>query len=136
MTNPRTKFLMPGEGREYLMGPMTAVFKADVDESKSKYSVSEWWLEPKTKGPGIHSHEEDDLFYVIEGTMSFYIDGRWVDAEKGSFVLAPSGIKHDFENRSSARAGVLNFSVPGGFEKNMSMIVDWYKAHPPERTDT
>jgi len=131
----RIKFLKPGEGRPYDMGPMKAIFKADAEESESKYSVSEWWLEPKTKGPGIHSHAEDDLFYVIEGTMSFHIDGRWVDATKGSFVLAPSGVKHDFENRSSSRAGVLNFSVPGGFETNMPMIVDWYKKHPLESTD-
>ena len=35
---------------------------------------------------------------------------------EGSFVIAPGGTPHDFENRSAARAGVLNFSVPGDFE--------------------
>lgn len=126
--------LGPGEGRSYPMGRISSVFKADGEETGKRYSVSEWWLEPHTKGPGAHTHDEDDLFYVIEGTMSVLIDGRWVDAQKGSFILAPGGIQHDFENRSSARAGVLNFSIPGDFETSMPEIVKWFLENPPGKT--
>ena len=125
-------FLPPGEGRSYPMGRISAVFKADGDETQKKYSISEWWLEPNTQGAGAHSHEEDDIFYVIEGTMSFLIGDRWIDAPKGSFILAPSGMTHDFENRSSNRAGVLNFSIPGDFEKDMPEIVKWFIKNPPK----
>lgn len=38
---------------------------------------------------------------------------------------------YDFENRSDARAGLLNFSAPGGFEPHMPAIVDWFRQHPP-----
>lgn len=124
----------PGEGRSYAMGGISAVFKADEAESANQYSISEWWLDPYTQGPGAHSHPEDDAFYVLEGTMSFFIDGEWVDCPKGSFVLAPSGCTHDFQNRGGTRAGVLNISAPGGFEHNMGMIVDWFAQHPPGRT--
>lgn len=89
-------------------------------------------LEPHTQGPGPHSHEEDDIFYVIEGTMSFLIGDSWIDAPKGSFVLAPGGMTHDFQNRSSNRAGVLNFSIPGDFEKNMPAIAKWFAENPPK----
>lgn len=118
--------LRPGEGRSYPMGRIAAVFKADGLETEGRYSISEWWLEPHTAGPGAHSHPEDDVFYVIEGTMSFLIDGTWVDAPKGSFVLVPAGATHDFENRSEARAGALNLSIPGGFEQHMPGIVEWF----------
>ena len=91
------------------MGPVKAVFKADNDETRGRYSISEWWLEPYTRGPGAHQHEEDDVFYVIEGTMSFFIGGEWIDAPKGSLVIAPGGTPHDFENRTAERAGALNF---------------------------
>jgi mannose-6-phosphate isomerase-like protein (cupin superfamily) len=124
-------FLLPGEGRSYPMGRIRALFKAD-GETRSRYSISEWWLEPKTQGPGAHSHPEDDVFYVIEGTMSFLIGDRWVDAPEGSFVLAPGGVTHDFQNRSSTRAGVLNFSVPGDFEENMPAIAKWFAENPPK----
>jgi len=132
MSDPTRKaiFLRPGEGRAYPMGRIWSIFKADGEETAKGYSISEWWLEPHTKGPGAHAHPEDDVFYVIEGTMSFLVGDRWIDAPKGSFVLAPGGTTHDFENRSDDRAGVLNFS-PGTFEEAMPGIAQWFAENPP-----
>lgn len=124
--------LGPGEGRSYPMGRIGAVFKADGEETASRYSISEWWLEPNTQGPGAHSHPEDDIFYVIEGTMSVLVADQWIAAAKGSFVLVPGGTRHDFENRSSHRAGVLNLSLPGAFEPHMPAIAQWFAEHPPQ----
>ena len=124
--------LKPGEGRAYPMGRIGAVFKADGTETVSRYSISEWWLEPHTQGPGTHAHPEDDVFYVIEGTMSFFVDGAWTDAAAGSFVLVPGGSPHDFENRGAQRAGMLNVSVPGDFEPHMPGIAEWFAEHPPQ----
>ncbi|RZA35182.1 MAG: cupin domain-containing protein [Lysobacteraceae bacterium] len=123
--------LLPREGRAYRMGGMSSVFKADGAETGGKYSISEWWLEPDTQGPGVHSHPEDDAFFVLEGTMSFLVGGDWIECPAGSFVLAPGGSPHDFQNRSHARAGVLNISAPGDFEQNMGMIVEWFARNPP-----
>lgn len=64
--------------------------------------------------------------------MSVLVGDRWVDAPKGSFVLVPGGMAHDFENRSSGRAGVLNFSIPGDFETSMPAIAKWFAEHPPK----
>ena len=124
-------YVPPGDGRVYDMGRITAVFKADGPETANRSSISEWWLEPDTAGPGPHSHDEDDAFYVLEGVMSFLVGDRWIDAPKGAFVLAPGGTTHDFENRSSARAGVLNMGCPGPFEPHMAGIVQWFTEHPP-----
>lgn len=128
-------FLAPGEGRLYSMDSISAIFKADSHETAGNYSISEWWLEPYSKGPGAHSHNEDDIFFVLEGTMSFLIGEEWKDAPKGSFILAPGGITHDFENRSAVRAGALNISVPGNFEQHMPDIVSWFKQYPPGKVD-
>jgi mannose-6-phosphate isomerase-like protein (cupin superfamily) len=126
--------LPPGAGRAYPMGRIQAVFKADGAESAERYSISEWWLEPRTTGPGAHAHAEDDVFYVLAGTMSFLIGDEWVDAAAGSFVLVPAGLTHDFENRGAVRAGVLNFSAPGGFEPSMPAISAWFAENPPRDT--
>ena len=117
------------------MGRIQAIFKADGLESENRYSISEWWLEPKTTGPGAHSHDEDDVFYVLAGTMSFLVDDSWLDAETGSFILVPAGWTHDFQNRGDVPAGVLNFSAPGGFEPHMPSISEWFNEHPPGDTD-
>lgn len=123
-----------GEGRHYGMGKMRAVFKADGAEGNGQYAISEWWLEADSTGPGVHSHPEDDLFYVLEGTMSFWLADHWVDAGPGAFILVPGGVAHDFQNRSAARAGMLNISSPGDFEQHMPSIVDWFAEHPPGST--
>ena len=130
-TNRAPVLLAPGQGRAWPMGRIGAVFKADGAETLGRYSISEWWLEPHTRGPGAHSHPEDDIFYVIEGTMSLLVGERWTDAPRGAFVLVPGGVVHDFENRGGERAGVLNFSVPGEFEQAMPAISDWFEQHPP-----
>jgi mannose-6-phosphate isomerase-like protein (cupin superfamily) len=104
------------------------VFKADEGETGARYSVSEWWLEPDAKGPGAHAHAgNDEIFYVIEGMVSILAGETWAEAPKGSFVRIPAGTMHDFENRSTARVGLLNVFIPGGFERNMPAIVAWFE---------
>ena len=131
-TQRKAIVLPPGGGRSYPVGRISAVFKADGGETAGKYSISEWWLEPHTQGPGAHSHAEDDVFYVIAGTMTILLDDEWVEAQPGAFVLIPGGVTHDFQNRGAERAGVLNFSIPGNFEKHMPDIAEWFEANPPQ----
>jgi mannose-6-phosphate isomerase-like protein (cupin superfamily) len=120
-----------GQGRGYDCGTMSAVFKADDFETGSRYSVSEWWLEPRSKGPGAHSHDDnDEIFFVIGGQPSILVGGTWYDTPLGSFVMIPATVTHDFENRTDSRAGLLNVFIPGGFEKNMPGIVDWFHRNP------
>jgi mannose-6-phosphate isomerase-like protein (cupin superfamily) len=136
MANARTIFLGSDEGRRYDMGPLSAVFKADGEETLGRCSISEWWLDAHTRGPGVHHHPEDDIFFVLGGTMSFYVDGDWHDAAAGAFVLVPGGVPHTFENRTDARAGALNISVPGHFEERMPGIAEWFRSRTPNEADT
>lgn len=130
-TDTDVLFLGPGEGRAYALGRMNAVFKADHGETGSAYSVSEWWLEPKTSGPGAHSHADNvELFYVLAGVASILAGEEWLEAPAGSFVRIPATILHDFENRTDARVGLLNVFLPGGFEENMPDIVKWFADNP------
>ncbi len=119
--------LPPGEGRVYNCGPMTAIFKADENETAEKYSISEWWIAPNSAGPGPHQDDEDDeIFYVLEGIIAFLIGDKWNDAEKGTFIRLPPNTIHSFANRTNENAGMLSFKVPGGFEKEMPAIAAWF----------
>ncbi len=126
--NSTDALILPeGEGRIYNCGAMTAIFKADENETNEKYSISEWWLEPNSDGAGAHQHEDnDEVFYVLEGTTSILIGDKWIDAGKGTFIRIPAKTVHDFANRTDKRTGILNFFVPGGFERNMP-AVDWFE---------
>ncbi len=130
--SPRSRVLhIPfGAGRSYQMGSISSTFLADGDETADTYSISEWWLEANQRGPGAHSHDaNDDIFYVLEGTMTFLVGNEKLDATKGTFLRVPAGVVHDFENNSSARSGVLNIYIPGGFEQEMPGIVQWFREH-------
>lgn len=130
----RPVVLEPSGGRTYAMGRISAIFKADGAETGQAYAVSEWWLEPHTKGPGAHAHPDDDVFYILAGTMSVLVGSEWIDAKAGSFVLIPGNVTHDFENRGAVRAGLLNLKTPGDFEPEMPGIVEWFAENPPGDT--
>ena len=120
--------LPPEQGRTYDMGFMRAVFKADGAETDDRYCVSEWWMEPRNTGPGAHHHDDnDEVFYVLEGTASMLIGDQWVDVGKGSFIRIPAGVTHDFENRTDAPMGLLNFSFQAASRIKMPAIVDWFE---------
>lgn len=123
MTDSALLVILPEAGRIYEMGRMAAIFKADSNETSGRYSISEWWLEPRTKGPGSHSHPEDHIFYVIEGTLNLLFEGTSTSAPKGSYAVIPGGIVHDFENQGAERVGFISLNAPGGFEAMMPRIV-------------
>jgi len=126
----------PRKGRRYSLGCGHAMFKADGADTRGQYSISEWWLEPYTRGPGAHQHEEDDVFYMLGGTMTFFVGGKWIEASKGALVIAPANTPHDFENRTSKPAGFLNVSVPGDFEPHMEGIAGWFRERSAADTRT
>jgi mannose-6-phosphate isomerase-like protein (cupin superfamily) len=120
-------YLPDGSGRAYPLGRMQSVFKADGAETNDTYSISEWWLEPGTPGPGPHAHQaNDDIFYVLAGTITFLVGNERIEASQGAFLRIPAGVAHDFENTTEQRAGLLNIYIPGGFEKDMPAIVEWF----------
>jgi hypothetical protein len=45
-------------------------------------------------------------------------------------VLIPGGMRHNFENRSKKRAGILNFNSAAGFEDDLPGISKWFEKHP------
>lgn len=120
----------PDHGRKYDMGRMRAVFFADGDETDGRYSISEWWLEPRTLGPGTHSHPEDHIYYVLTGTLSVFIDGERTDARRGTYALIPGGVPHNFENHGAEECGFISINTPGGFEQRVPGIVDWFAENP------
>lgn len=132
----RPVVLGPDDGRRYDMGALQAVFKADEPETEGRFSISEWWVEPKHEGPGAHKHDEnEEIFYVLEGVASILVGEEWHNLPKGSLCVIPRGVMHDFRNEGSVRMGLLNVFLPGPFEAMMPMIVDWFRDNPARRLD-
>jgi mannose-6-phosphate isomerase-like protein (cupin superfamily) len=130
LSTSKALVIAPDQGRRYSMGRMSAIFKADCAETDSRYSISEWWLEPNTRGPGTHAHPEDHIYYVIEGNLDLFVNGEWCLAERGAYAIIPGGTPHDFENRGSVRCGFMSLNIPGGFELKLPGIVQYFSENP------
>ena len=67
------------------------------------FVVVEWRAAPDTSPErpvaGLHVHHEDDeAWYVLEGTLGFQVGDELVIAPAGSAVLVPKGTPHSYWN--------------------------------------
>jgi mannose-6-phosphate isomerase-like protein (cupin superfamily) len=69
-----------------------------------------------------HVHaDEDDAFYVLEGELTFVLDGQDVAAPAGTFVLVPPGVEHGFRNDGDTPVRMLNIHAPAGFDRRIGL---------------
>ena len=64
--------------------------------------------------PHIH-HREDEVFYVLEGEVTFSVGDRTIKATPGTMVCLPRDVAHSFEI-DSEQVRMLILLTPAGFE--------------------
>jgi len=76
----------PKEKREGGVTPIAATGQS--------FDVHEW----SGSGPGyLHVHHADDeAWHVLEGTLTFRLGDRQVEAPAGTTVFVPAGVPHDY----------------------------------------
>jgi quercetin dioxygenase-like cupin family protein len=113
MGDVRGIHLVPGEGdtlRNPLGGPLT--FRARGDDTGGAMTVFESIAGPG-EGPPLHTHaEEDEVLYVLEGTLRAKLDGELRDAPAGSFVFIPKRLPHTWQNVGDGPARLLVVFTP------------------------
>ena len=68
-------------------------------------------------GPPPHRHlAEDELFYVVEGTLSFTADETTRTVSAGESVFVLRGIAHAYRNVGDADARMIAVYTPAGME--------------------
>jgi quercetin dioxygenase-like cupin family protein len=71
---------------------------------------------PPMGGPPLHRHSrEDEWFYVVNGEMTFAVDGKRMILPAGGSAFASRGTVHSFQNFSNTPADILVVVIPGGF---------------------
>lgn len=61
---------------------------------------------------GMHVHEVDQIFFILEGTMNLEIDGQASTAGAGSLVVFPAGVPHRNWNDGATPTIHVAFNVP------------------------
>ena len=89
-------------------------------------------MTPPGGGPGPHYHEhEDEWFYIIEGRVSFLLNGTWTDLFPGDCVYSPRGSVHGFKNNTDQPIRVFINIAPAGFEHFFAEAAEeWAKPEP------
>jgi mannose-6-phosphate isomerase-like protein (cupin superfamily) len=73
---------------------------------------------PRLAGPPLHRHSrEDEWFYVLDGEITWVIDGRRLSGGPGTAAFAARGTTHTFQNFGSADAHMLVAVAPAGLER-------------------
>ena len=107
----------PGEGRTIAVVGDVYRFLATGEDTDGKYALFEALVGPGGgPPPHVHSREEEG-FYVLEGEITFTVNGERVVATAGMFANMPVGTPHSFKNESSKPARMLISVAPAGLEK-------------------
>lgn len=115
MRQPR--LIEPGDGDSlWMLGTLTTI-KAGGDATDGQLTISEFELPPGFAPPPHVHRDEDELFYVLDGEVTFYCDGRSATFTRGGMAWLPRGLVHGFEVGEHGPARLFNFHTGPTFER-------------------
>src|SRR2546422_6199187 len=92
------------EGRTIAVVGDVYRFLATGEDTNGKYALWEALVSPGGgPPPHVHSREEEG-FYILEGEITFTINGERVVAKARTFANMPVGTPHSFKNESGRPA--------------------------------
>jgi mannose-6-phosphate isomerase-like protein (cupin superfamily) len=121
-----------GEGKKTIMvGPDPWSFRITGADTNGRFDFMEATI-THLQGPPLHlHHEQDDTFFVIEGTLTVQVGDELFDLNPGDLVCAPKGVPHTFANVGKEPVRVINIMTPGGFDR----VLEDYASLPPGPRD-
>jgi quercetin dioxygenase-like cupin family protein len=124
----------------WFLGTLVHV-KLDGEQTGGRFSLQEGLL-PRGAAPPLHSHQQDETLYVLDGRVTFWVvdadDPSWVEngareCGPGAAVFAPAGTPHTFRVESDT-ARMLYLSTPAGIEDYVRALAEpaqWPWLQPP-----
>jgi quercetin dioxygenase-like cupin family protein len=116
----------------WFLGTLARVL-LDGDEAGGRFAVIEF-LFPKGASPPLHSHPQDETFYILDGDVTVWIEDQPRHCGVGAIAFAPSGTPHSFRVESDT-ARMLVLSTPAGIEgyvRALSEPAEWPWLQPPQ----
>ncbi len=112
----------PDEGAWFNAIPGELIkIRVPSDAVGGRYAILEFVIEPGF-GPPVHTHREDEIFEILEGTMTFQVGSDRLEAGPGTIVAIPAGMRHAWANFSHAPVRMLATFSPGGIETLFTQV--------------
>ena len=130
--------------------PESAVVVADASVTPNAYDAGSvrflcrhdvqkvpWSAVELTETPGyrtpMHRHRTfDELYYVLEGTLTAQVGEQIHELPAGSLLYLPRGVAHAQGNLTDHAVKTLLTLTPGGFEEFFADRVELHKTHKPD----
>jgi mannose-6-phosphate isomerase-like protein (cupin superfamily) len=93
----------------------TLSITADATTTDGEYLVLDMLVPPMFEN-GLHTHEQSEVFHVIEGDARLHIDGRDQTLGPGTSGYVPGGEVHGFANDGEEVCRIIAVMTPGGAE--------------------
>jgi mannose-6-phosphate isomerase-like protein (cupin superfamily) len=122
----------PGEGHMLTARGSVMAFKAMARHTGGDFSLMERTLPPGGRIPPAHRHTTcTEAYFVLGGTVTFWLDAERLIGGPGDFLLVPRGVGHTFGNDSEAPARLLVLHAPAldGYFTELHKL--WADDEPP-----
>lgn len=107
----RAYALQAGQGWTYRFG-IDFTVKASEIRQGSGAAILEYTTKQGEEPPD-HTHDsEDEMFYVLEGEITFRCGEERFEVKQGGFVFLPHGIEHGYRVQSMTPVRVLVLTAP------------------------
>lgn len=124
-----------GEGPCIRYGGQEMHVKLAAAQSNGEMTVIEDVI-PPGGGPPLHIHEkESESYYVLDGEFEFVCGDDYVTGGPGTFVFAPRGLPHRYNNIGTQPGRLLFGFTPGGIEAFFTELGDQKVLNPQIMTE-
>jgi mannose-6-phosphate isomerase-like protein (cupin superfamily) len=126
----------PGGGHLLTARGSVMAFKAVAAQTGGDFSLMERTVPPGGRRPPAHRHVNcSEAFFVLDGQVSFGLDGNDLSGGPGDFLLVPRGAGHTFGNGGTGPARLLVLHAPAMDAYFEELHRLWAGGEPPATED-
>ncbi|MEO1198175.1 MAG: cupin domain-containing protein [Pseudomonadota bacterium] len=125
----RFSFLEPRQGPNYDWANDHTFVKVSASDTDGAYTLMEDNLKA-TFALGLHLHRHHaETFYILEGSVDFFVDDTWLTAEPGATLHIPPGVPHACKITPGHQGGrMLMIFQPAGFDLYLAELAEMTEA--------
>jgi mannose-6-phosphate isomerase-like protein (cupin superfamily) len=121
-----------GNGKIVTARGSVMAFKAVAAQTGGDFSLMERTLPPRGRRPLPHRHVNcSEAFWVLDGTVTFVLDGVSQQGRRDDFLLVPRGAAHTFGNDGGEPARLLVLHAPAADAYFVELEALWSREAPP-----
>ena len=121
-----------GQGKVVTARGSVMAFKAIAAQTDADFSLMERTVPPRGRRPLPHRHVNcSEAFWVLDGTITFVLDGVAQQGRRDDFLLVPRGASHTFGNDGDEPARLLVLHAPAADAYFAELEALWSGETPP-----